>query len=151
MKKTFEVTLGGGGRSGQVAFVELPFDTREVWGKGRVPVKGTINGFPFRTTAVTMDGRQCFCVNAGMRKGAGVDVGDTVKIVLEPDAEKRTMEIPQELKKSLGVKLAQKLESLAYTHQKEFVLWYTEAKREETRERRLAKMKDMLTLGETIS
>jgi hypothetical protein len=151
MKKSFEVRLGGAGRSGRVAFVELPFDTRKVWGKARIPVKGTINGFPFRTTATTMDGRQCFCVNAGMRKGAGVDVGDKVMIALEPDTEKRMIEIPQELKKSLGVKLTKKLESLAFTHQKEFVLWYTGAKREETRDRRLAKMKDMLAMGETIS
>ncbi len=151
MKKEFKVKLGGGGKVGEVAFVEMPFDIREVWGKGRVPVKGTINGFAFRTTVINMKGMHCFCVNADMRKGANVAVGDTVKIALEPDSEKRTMEIPDELKKSLGAKLSTKLASLAYTHQKEFVKWYVEAKKDETRDRRVTKMKDMLAAGEVIS
>ena len=147
MKKTFAVKLKGGGKLGRVPFAELPFDMREVWGKARVPVKGTINGFPFRTTVVVMRGSQCFCVNADMRKGSGADVGDVAKFVLEPDLEKRTVEIPEQLKKSLGVKLSRKLESLAFTHQKEFVKWYVEAKQDATRDRRVAKIKEMLTTG----
>jgi hypothetical protein len=150
-RKTFTVTLGGAGKLGQVAFVELPFDAREVWGKSRVPVKGTINEFPFRTTIATMKGAQCFCVNAGMRRGAGVEIGEVVKITLEPDTEKRTIEIPLPMKKALGAALTKKLEALAYTHQKEFVNWYSEAKKDETRERRVARMKEMLASGETIS
>jgi hypothetical protein len=51
----------------------------------------------------------------------------------------------------LGVSLCKRLEDLAYTHKKEFVLWFTSAKKVETIERRLAKMKQLLAAGETIS
>ncbi|HYD16798.1 MAG TPA: YdeI/OmpD-associated family protein [Candidatus Nanoarchaeia archaeon] len=151
MRKQFKVKLGGAGKYGEVAVAQVPFDVKELWGKARIPVKGTINGFSFRTTVMRMDGRYCFCVNATMRKGANVDVGDTVHIALEPDTAPRVIEIPAELKKSLGAKLTGKLESMAYTHQKEFVNWYTEAKKDETRERRVEKMKEMLGSGKTIS
>ena len=37
------------------------------------------------------------------------------------------------------------------THKKEFIVWYTDAKKEETRTRRVEKMKQMLSAGEVIS
>ncbi|HWR35437.1 MAG TPA: YdeI/OmpD-associated family protein [Clostridia bacterium] len=151
MRKQFEVKLGGAGKSGEVAFVELPFDAEQCWGHARVPVKGTINGFPFRTTVVIMRGTQCFCVNREMKNGAGVDVGDTVTIIIEPDTAPRTIETPAALKKALGAKLTAKLQSLAYTHQKEYVQWFSGAKKEETKQRRVEKMKEMLAAGRTIS
>ncbi len=151
MRKELTVKLYGTGKHGEVAAVELPFDVRKVWGKARVPVKGTINGFPFRTTVCTMRGITGFCVNRAMREGAEAGVGDTVKLVIEPDTAPRIMEIPPRLKKVLGQKLTAKLQALAYTHQKEFVRWYTDAKKDETRERRVGKMKEMLATGKVIS
>jgi uncharacterized protein YdeI (YjbR/CyaY-like superfamily) len=85
------------------------------------------------------------------REGAHAGVGDLVELVLEPDNEPRTIKIPPGLRKALGAKLTTKLQGLAYTHQKEFVKWFTDAKQEETRKRRAGKMKDMLTVGKTIS
>ena len=149
--KAFRARLGPGGKYGKVPFVAVPFDVKSVWGKGKVPVRGNVNGIPFRTTVGRMAGRYCFCVNATMRAGAGIGVGDTACFVLEPDPEPRTIELPSTLRKGLGVNLCQRLEDLAYTHKKEFVLWFTSAKKVETRERRLAKMKQMLAAGETIS
>lgn len=54
-------------------------------------------------------------------------------IALEPDSEKREIEIPTVLQKALGKKLTQKLGALSFTHKKEFIVWYSEAKKEETR------------------
>jgi hypothetical protein len=120
-RKVFKAKLGAGGKYGDVAFVEVPFDVKEVWGKGRVPVRGSVNGIPFRTTVGRMGGMYCFCVNATMRAGAGVGVGDTARFVMEPDPEPRTIDLPVVLKRGLGPKLSAKLGSLAYTHKKEFV------------------------------
>jgi uncharacterized protein YdeI (YjbR/CyaY-like superfamily) len=41
------------------------------------------------------------------------------------------------LQKALGTKLTQKLNSLSFTHKKEFIVWYSEAKKEDTRARRV--------------
>ena len=149
--KTFRARLGPGGKYGKVPFVEVPFDIKSVWGKGKVPVRGSVNGIPFRTTVGRMAGRYCFCVNATMRAGAGIGVGDTAHFVLEPDPVPRTIDVPAELRKGLGVNLCKRLEDLAYTHRKEFVLWFSAAKKVKTRERRLAKMKQMLAADQTIS
>jgi uncharacterized protein YdeI (YjbR/CyaY-like superfamily) len=90
-------------------------------------------------------------VNAAARRGAGVRAGDLVTIALEPDVEKREIQIPMALQRALGKKLSQKLNALSFTHKKEFIVWYSEAKREDTRARRVEKMKQMLSSGQVIS
>jgi DNA invertase Pin-like site-specific DNA recombinase len=55
------------------------------------------------------------------------------------------------LRRALGAKLTEKLNRLSFTHKKEFVVWYSEAKKEETRARRADKMKAMLLSGTVIS
>ena len=155
MRKEFKVKLVGRGKSGDVAGVIVPFDVKQVWGSARVPVKGTINGAAeFRTTVVRMDGEYCFCVNQQMRAEAdGVGPGDTVKVAIEPDTAPRTIEAPPDLKKALKQdKSAQATwDRYAYTHRKEFVQWITEAKKPETRLRRLEKTIEMLAAGRNLS
>jgi uncharacterized protein YdeI (YjbR/CyaY-like superfamily) len=92
-----------------------------------------------------MRGCQFVVVNATARAGAGVRAGDTVIVTLEPDTERRDVEIPPALRRALGAKLAAKLQALSFTHKKEYVQWYTEAKKEDTRVRRIEKMKQMLS------
>ena len=72
-------------------------------------------------------------------------------IALEPDTEKREIEIPSQLQRKLGTKLIQKLNSLSFTHKKEFIVWYSQARKEDTRARRVEKMKQMLSAGKVIS
>jgi len=96
-------------------------------------------------------GIQYIVVNAEARRSAGVKAGDVVNITLEPDAEKREIEVPRPLQKALGAKLTQKLDGLSFTHKKEFIVWYSEAKKEDTRARRIEKMKQMLASREVIS
>jgi uncharacterized protein YdeI (YjbR/CyaY-like superfamily) len=90
-------------------------------------------------------------VNAAARRGAGVKAGDFVTIMLEPDTEKRQIEVPILLKKALGTKLTEKLNPLSFSHKKEFVVWYSGAKMEDTRARRAEKMKQMLSTVKVIS
>ena len=152
MRKEFRTKLkGDDSRADASAYFTLTFDTREVWGKAKVPVKVTINGYTWRSTVGNRGGIQYIVVNADARRGAGVKAGDFVTIALEQDAEKRVVEIPTELQKALGTKLTQRLNGLSFTHKKEFVVWYSEAKKEDTRARRVEKMKQMLSAGKVIS
>ena len=152
MRKKFKVKLSGNSsRPDASAFFSLPFDTRDVWGKAKVPVKVTINGYTWRSTVGTRGGIQYIVVNTAARAGAGVKAGDIVTIMLEPDAEKREIEIPTPLQKALGVRLTRTLNSLSFSHKKEFVVWYSDAKKAETRARRVEKIKDMLSSGKVVS
>jgi hypothetical protein len=152
MRKEFRSKLNGDeSRDDGTASFTLPFDTREVWGNAKVPVKVTINGYTWRSTVGNRGGIQYLVVNAAARRQAGVKAGDTVTIILEPDTEKRDIEIPIQLRKSLGAKLTEKLNRLSFSHKKEFVVWYSEAKKEDTRARRVEKMKAMLSEGKVIS
>ena len=152
MRKEFKAKLNGDElRKDATAAFTLPFDTRSVWGKAKVPVKVTINGYPWRSTVGNRGGIQYIVVNANARQGAGVKAGDFVTISLEPDTEKREIDIPMALQKALGKKLTQKLAALSFTHKKEFIVWYSEAKKDDTRARRLEKMKQMLSTGRVIS
>jgi hypothetical protein len=126
-------------------------NARKVWGKAKVPVKVTINGYTWRSTVGNRGGIQCIVVNADARCHAGLKAGGVVTIVLQPDTEKRDIEIPIRLRKALGAKLTEKLNRLSFTHKKEFVVWYSGAKMEDTRARRVEKMKQMLSAGKVIS
>ena len=152
MRKVFQAKLKGdeSRRDASAAFI-LPFDTREVWAKAKVPVKVTINGYAWRSTVGNRGGKQYIVVNAEARRSAGVKAGDVVTITIEPDTEKREIEIPTALRKALGAKLTQKLNSLSFTHKKEFIVWYSEAKKDDTRARRVENMKQMLATGKVIS
>ena len=152
MRKEFSVKLmGDQSKKDAVAAIVLPFDTRDVWAKAKVPVRVTINGYTWRSTVGNRGGIQYVVVNAAARRGAGVKAGDVVAVTLEPDAEKREVEVPIALRTALGVKLTEKLNALSFTHKKEFVVWYSEAKKEDTRARRVEKMKQMLAAGKVIS
>jgi hypothetical protein len=152
MRKEFRSKLNGDeSRDNATASFTLPFDTREVWGKVKVPVKVTINGYTWRSTVGNRGGIQYIVVNADARFHAGVKAGDVVTIMLEPDTVKREIEIPVQLQRALGAKLAEKLNRLSFTHKREFVVWYSEAKQEDTRARRVEKMKAMLLSGRVIS
>src|SRR5215469_11952415 len=136
MRKEFRAKLTGDEtRKDASAAFTLPIDTRDVWGKAKVPVKVTINGYTWRSTVGNRGGIQYIVVNAAARRSAGVKAGDVVTIALEPDTEKREIEIPMALRRALGKKLTQKLDA----HKKEFIVWYSEAKMEDTRARRLEK------------
>jgi hypothetical protein len=121
MRKKFRVKLNGDeSRVDASASFKLPFDTRDVWGKAKVPVKVTINGYTWRSTVGNRGGIQYIVVNAEARRSAGVKAGDLVTIALEQDAEKREVEIPIPLQNGLGTKLTQNLNSVSFTHKKEF-------------------------------
>jgi uncharacterized protein YdeI (YjbR/CyaY-like superfamily) len=75
-----------------------------------------------------------------------VSPGEMVRVTLEPDLEPRVVEAPAELaaalKKNKQAKAA--WEKLSYTHQREHAEAILDAKKPETRARRIAKAVEML-------
>ena len=96
---------------------------RAVFGKARAPVRGTVNGHPFRTTVATYGGRYFLGFRREIREAAGFDDGDGLAIVLEVDDEPRTVEVPEELKAALAADDAARaaFDGLSYTHRREYV------------------------------
>ena len=145
----FKVKLLGMDGS-EVAAFKPPIDVPKTFGvKGRVPVKGTINGFPFRSSLMNMGEGHMMVVNAQLRAGAHCKAGDTVNIVIERDDAKRTVAVPAALKKIINSDPKAKAfwAGLSFTHQKEYVREIEDAKKPETREKRIATMMDALRRG----
>ena len=140
---------------GPAAAVILDDDQMAAIGEGpkRFPVRATINGYTWRTTVTPMRGENLLGLNREVRSGAGVEAGDTVEVLIELDTEPREVEVPAALAAALETDTVAKqaFEGMAFTHRKEFARWIDEAKREETRERRVAQALEMLREGEKLS
>ena len=123
MAHKFKTKLLGEAGS-EVAALKPPFYVPATFGrKGRIPVKGTINGFPFRSSLMNMGDGHMMVVNAQLRAGAQCKAGDMVEVVLELDEEPRTVTVPAYLKKIIHAdeKTKAAWAKLSFTHQKEYV------------------------------
>ena len=144
-KHTFTAVIQNAGGGG--AFVEVPFDVEEAFGSKKPKVKALIEGVPYRGTLVRM-GTEChlLLVLKSIREQIGRTFGDEIKVTVEADAEERVVAVPAELKRAFKSEKEANaaFEKLSYTHQKEYVVWITEAKKEETRQKRIAKTIEML-------
>lgn len=138
-------------KRGPAAAVILDDQQVETVGEGakRFPVKATVNGYTWRTSVARMGGEFLLGLNREVRQGAGVEAGDTVEVEIELDQAPREVEVPGALAAALtGDPVArQAFEGLSFTHRKEYARWVAEAKREETRERRVAEALERLREG----
>ncbi|HEX8116974.1 MAG TPA: YdeI/OmpD-associated family protein, partial [Pyrinomonadaceae bacterium] len=136
---------------GEVCSITIPFDVEKTFGgRNRVPVRGTLNGAPYRSSVFKMGGDCHFMVvNRGLRAAAGVKGGETVPVTMERDDAPRRIEPPADFARALkGNKDAQATwGKLSYTHQREHVQSIEEAKRPETRQRRIEKSIQTLAAG----
>jgi hypothetical protein len=154
VQKKFKALAEGAGPNNAWCFIAVPFDAATEWGtRGRIAVKGTINGFPYRTNIQPMEGRHLLTFNKQLQAGAKAKAGDRVSVVMERDMEERTVEIPPELLIVFAKnKEARALwDKLALTHRKEFAQWISGGKQEETRKQRATKALTMIVDKKTIS
>ena len=131
--------------------VRVPFDIAKAWPvrNGR-RVKGTINGFPFKTALIPQKGQAHFMVvNRKMQAGAGAKAGDKVRIVLEPDLEEEVLEMPAEFARALkGARgLRKYFESISPSMQKGLMNFIADSKSVETRRKRAELMAEALLLA----
>ena len=138
---------------GPAAAVVLDGEQVAAVGEGakRFPVVATVNGYTWRTTVTRMRGEFLLGLNRAVRQEAGVEAGDTVEVKLELDTAPREIELPEALANALGEDSEARaaFDRLAYTHRKEYARWIDEAKRGETRQRRVAQALQMLRQGKT--
>lgn len=102
-KRKFTGTLRPDGTSLNWTVITVPFDPTKVWPKRqRLRVRGTINGFAFRTSLFrARDSSYLLLVNRRMQKEASVRQGHVAQVSLEPDLEERELTTPPELEKLL--------------------------------------------------
>lgn len=139
----FDGYLEPTGPKGAWCFLAAPVDVEGMFRtKGRLPVRGTINDFAFRSSFAPMDGRHLLCVNKTMQAGAQVKPGDTARFEIERDDEPREVVVPAILKRAFGKNRQAKkaFEKLSFTKRKEYAAWINSAKRAETLQTRLEKL-----------
>ena len=135
---------------GSVCAIHVPFDVLKTFGaRGRVPVRGTLNGAPFHGSLFPMGGRHFLVVNRHLRAAAGVTGGETVPVTMERDDEPRTITPPADFARALKGNTAARAvwDKLSYTHRREHVEHIEDAKRPETRQRRIEKSVSLLAEG----
>ena len=122
------------------AGIEVPTTVLDELGTSRKPaVKVTINGFTYRSTVATVDGRFMIGVSNDVRKAAGVVAGETVDVELELDTEPREVAVPADFAAALDAEPAARafFDGLSYSNKRRFVMPIDDAKTAETRQRRI--------------
>ena len=149
MKKyKFKAKIAAGEGGG--AYVLFPYDTvKEFATKGKVPVKATFDGAPVQGSLIKYaHPLHSLGILKAVREQIGKGPGDTIEVVVWRDDEVRTVEVPAEFEKLVKKEgLLPVFEKLSYTHRKEYCRWITEAKKQETRWKRLEKAIEMLKEG----
>jgi hypothetical protein len=122
-------------------------------GAKRFPVVASVNGYTWRTTVTRMRGEYLLGLNREVREGAGVAAGDSVEVEIGLDTAPRDVDVPEALATALdGDPVARAVfNAMAYTHRKEYARWVEDAKRDETRVRRVAQALEMLRASKTHS
>jgi hypothetical protein len=138
---------------GPAAAVVLDAEQVAAIGEGakRFPVVATINGYTWRTTVTRMGGEFLLGLNREVREGAGVSAGESVEVAIALDDAPREVAIPDALAEALesDPEAGAKFAALAYTHRKEYARWIEEAKRDDTRQRRVEQALQQIKSGKT--
>ena len=140
--KTFKATIV---RNGSACYIPLTFDPKSVFGKVRAPVTVTLNGYTYRSTIAAMGGPPCLPLRKSHREAAGLEGGETIDVRLDLDTEARVVKPPADLVKALKASSAwDRWGDLSFTHQREHVEAIEDAKKPETRARRIERAVQMV-------
>lgn len=115
----------------------------------RPPVRVTIGSHTYRSTVAVYGDEFFLPLSAKNRASAGVAAGDEVNVDVEYDTEPREITPPSDLAAALDADTTarQNFDGMSFSHKREYVEWIEEAKRPETRRRRIAKAVNMLREG----
>jgi Bacteriocin-protection, YdeI or OmpD-Associated/Domain of unknown function (DUF1905) len=131
------------------ARLRVPVDLKQIFGRARPPLKVTVEGHTWRTTPGVYGGVAYIGLNKDVRAAAAVDAGDRVRVAVELDTEPRTVAVPPDLRAALQAdpEANAAFAKLSFTHRREYVEWIEEAKRPETRARRITGTVDGVRQG----
>jgi len=137
--RKFEAKIEQHGKQ-DAAYVSVPFDVKEAYGMKRVKVKAFFDGYEYRGLIVNMGtGSHILGLTKEVRNSIGKSFGEIVQVAVEVDTEERIIESPPELNNFFKSHPQEKdfFDSLSYTNRKEYANWIKEAKKVETKERRI--------------
>ena len=129
-----EAATGGG------AAVRVPPETTSALGGLRqMRVVGTLNGTEFRSSTMPYRGGLYMGVHKATREAAGVAIGDEIEVVIRRDEAPRVIVVPPELEAALASEpeLRARWDGLSFSHRREYADSVAEAKRPETKKRRV--------------
>lgn len=143
--KTFTTTIF---RNGGTCFAPLTFDPKTVFGKVRVPIKVTLNGYIYRSTIFAMGGPPFVALRKSHRDAAGLEGTETLEVQIALDADARVIKPPADFVRALKARAPawDRWRELSYSHQREHVDSIESAKAPATRARRLARAVEAIAL-----
>jgi hypothetical protein len=148
---TFESILQKPDTPGSWTYLVIPLNIEEIFGsKGQVKVRGTINGYPYRSSAMPSgDGTHYMVVKKEIRDKIKAIQGSIVTVTLAQDQEERIVALPDDFKKALesDEKAFNVFGTFSYSRQKEYVDWIESAKTEATHVRRIQTSLEKISQG----
>ncbi len=143
MSVTYETDVLGEGNHASLLIPQWVLDKLQT--NKRAPLKVTINGHTYQSTAVGVDGECRVVFPSAERLAANAKAGDSVEVTLELDSGYRSVDTHPELDAALSKSdLAEVFSKLSYSKRKELARQVNEAKAEDTRQRRIEKVLEAL-------
>jgi bifunctional DNA-binding transcriptional regulator/antitoxin component of YhaV-PrlF toxin-antitoxin module len=139
MSVSYETEIIGEGNHASLLIPEWVL--RKLKTNKRAPLKVTVNGHTYQSTAVGVGGECRVVFPIADRLAAKAKAGQIVKVTLQLDSGYREVEMPKELAKALkAAGLTMDFANLSYSKRKEHARQIAEAKGEATRDRRILKV-----------
>ncbi len=148
-RRLFEAKIRGSEKGR--AYLVLPFDPAEAWGaKARYHVRGTINGKDVRGALEQFSEGYFLPLGPAYRRGTGLDLGDAVTAMLEPEGPQSGALAP-DIAAALDAEpeAARFFDGLATFYRKNYLRWIDATKRSpEARAQRIAELVKLMKAGE---
>ena len=146
--RAFTATVQDGGKN--KAYITPPFDPDEVWGARPAHLlHGTIGGRRFRGGFERVEGEWRMSLGPVWRRDHGVQVGDSIDAVLEPEGPQRA-DLDDDIAQALAASpaAAAQFDGLAQFYRRAFLTWIAgTSRRPDERARRIAEMITLLLAG----
>ena len=128
--------------------IRVPFDAAKAFGvRGQIKVKGTINGFAFRSSLfATREDGHILLVNKRMQKAARAVAGSLARFEIERDIEERDASAPERLREILteDPSFRRWYDRLNHSTRVQITKWINEPKSAEARARRSEQIAERL-------
>lgn len=135
---------------GSATGIVIPDEVMAALGAGKKPaVSLTVNGYAYRSTVATVDGKSMVGFSAAHRARSGLAGGDSVDVEIELDTAPRVVEVPSDLEAALNAEPRARatFDKLSNSMKGYHVSQVLDAKTDETRQRRIAKSISVLRAG----
>jgi hypothetical protein len=144
----FRTTVLQSGKN--ITGMEIPEEVVTALGSGKKPpVRVSINGFTYRSSVAVMGGRYMVGISADNRAATGVAGGDEIDVDIVLDSEPREVAVPADFAAALDAEPTARtfFDGLSYSQRRWFVGGIEEAKKPETRLRRIDRAVERLASG----